>query len=128
MKKTVLFMSVLLTMVGCGGQKSPSGSGESDSATVDSAAVVNEQNDSASSVGEEKADDASLLVLTPDLTSIKALDISESNSHKHIGNKHHFTGCTSGGRRNGHRYGSQRNGLKLCRRHHDPGFQAIQGG
>ena len=84
MKKTVLFMSVLLTMVGCGGQKSPSGSGESDSATVDSAAVVNEQNDSASSASEEKADDASLLVLTPDLTSIKALDISESNSHKHI--------------------------------------------
>ena len=84
MKKTVLFMSVLLTMVGCGGQKSPSGSGESDSATVDSAAVVNEQNDSASSVGEEKADDASLLVLTPDLTSIKALDISESKSHENI--------------------------------------------
>ena len=84
MKKTVLILSAMLTMVACGGQKTQSGSQESDSATVDSAAVVNEQNDSASNVGEEKADDASLVVLKPDLTSIKALDLSESKSHENI--------------------------------------------
>lgn len=84
MKKTVIILSAMLTMVACGGQKTQSGSQESDSATVDSAAVVNEQNDSASNVGEEKADDASLVVLKPDLTSIKALDLSESKSHENI--------------------------------------------
>ena len=84
MKKTVLILSAMLTMVACGGQKTQSGSQESDSATVDSAAVVNEQNDSASNVGEEKANDASLVVLKPDLTSIKALDLSESKSHENI--------------------------------------------
>ena len=84
MKKTVLILSAMLTMVSCGGQKTQSGSQESDSAAVDSAAVVNEQNDSASSAVEEKADDASLVVLKPDLTSIKALDLSESKSHENI--------------------------------------------
>ena len=84
MKKTVLILSAMLTMVACGGQKTQSGSQESDSAAVDSAAVVNEQNDSASSAVEEKADDASLVVLKPDLTSIKALDLSESKSHENI--------------------------------------------
>ena len=84
MKKTVLFLSVLLTMIACGGQKTQCCSDEGDSVAVDSAALVNEQKDSVPSVGEEKADDASLVVLTPDLTSIKPLDISESKSHKNI--------------------------------------------
>ena len=49
------------------------------------------------------------------------------NRSRYTGYQHHLACRPAGSRRYGNRYGTERNGTELCRRHHAPGVQTVQG-